>query len=113
MSATGVFRIPREIRDEDKWFRYFTKKQAAVIGGSLLIDYRMITIAAAKGLTLPAIVAAIILTLVAAGVVMVKLPVDVMFLTGGGITLSEWAFRVFLRVRGRDIYTKIRKEAAG
>lgn len=113
MAATGVFRVPREIRDEDKWFRYFTKKQAAVIVLSLLIDYKMITVAAARGLTLPAIIAAIIFTLIVAGAVMVRLPVDVMFLTGGGITLSEWLFRVFMRMRGRAIYTKIRGEEAG
>lgn len=112
MATTGVFRVPREIRDEDKWFRYFTKKQAAIIMLSLLIDYKMITAATARGLTLPAIIAAIIFTLIVAGAVMVQLPVDVMFLTGGGITLSEWLFRVFLRLRRRAIYTKIRREAA-
>ena len=112
MATTGVFRVPREIRDEDKWFRYFTKKQAAVIVLSLLVDYKMITAAATRGLTLPAIIVAIIFTLIIAGTVMVQLPVDMMFLTGGGMTLSEWLFRVFLRLHGRAIYTKLRKEAA-
>lgn len=31
MAATGVFRVPREFKDEDKWFRYFNKKQAVVM----------------------------------------------------------------------------------
>lgn len=110
MATTGVFRIPREIRDEDKWFRYFTKKQAVILVLSLLLDYKIIAAAAAKGLTLLAIIVSVIFTLTVAGVVMVRLPVDVMFLTGGGITLDEWLLRLFFRLRGRAIYTKLRKE---
>lgn len=112
VASTGVFRVPREIRDEDKWFRYFTKKQAAILIASLFLDYRIVTAAAAKGLTLPAIIVSIIFTLIIAGMVMVRLPVDVMFLTGGGITLDEWFLRVFLRLHGRAIYTKLRNEEA-
>lgn len=111
MAAAGVFRVPREFKDEDKWFRYFNKKQAVVIVGTLLMDYRMIMTASGHGLVLPAIVVAIILTLVAGGVVMIRLPVDVMFLTGGGITMDEWLFRVLLRKSRRVIYTKYSCEA--
>ena len=96
MAATGVFRVPREFKDEDKWFRYFNKKQAVVLVLTLLADYRMLV----------ALVAAVLLTLVAAGIVMVQLPVDVMFLTGGGITLDQWLFRIILRKSRRVIYTK-------
>lgn len=107
---TGVFRVPSEFKDEDKWFRYFTKKQAAVLVSSLLIDYRLVMAASPKGLLLPAAVAAVIFTVLTVGVVMVELPVDAMFLTGGGITLDQWLFRLFLRKRRRVIYTKYVKE---
>lgn len=106
MAATGVFRVPREFKDEDKWFRYFNKKQALVLVLTLLADYRMLVAASEHGLVLPALVVAVLLTLVIAGVVMVQLPVDVMFLTGGGITLDQWLFRVILRKCKRVIYTK-------
>lgn len=106
MAATGVFRVPREFKDEDKWFRYFNKKQAVVLVLTLLADYRMLVAASEHGLVLPALVAAVLLTLVAAGIVMVQLPADVMFLTGGGITLDQWLFRVILRKSRRVIYTK-------
>lgn len=106
MAATGVFRVPREFKDEDKWFRYFNKKQAVVLVLTLLADYRMLVAASEHGLVLPALVAAVLLTLVAAGIVMVQLPVDVMFLTGGGITLDQWLFRIILRKSRRVIYTK-------
>lgn len=106
MAATGVFRVPREFKDEDKWFRYFNKKQALVLVLTLLVDYRLLVKASGCGLMLPALIMAILLTLVVAGVVMVQLPVDVMFLTGGGITLDQWLFRVILRKCRRVIYTK-------
>lgn len=106
MAATGVFRVPREFKDEDKWFRYFNKKQAVVLVLTLLADYRMLVAASEHGLVLPALVAAVLLTLVTAGIVMVQLPVDVMFLTGGGITLDQWLFRIILRKSRRVIYTK-------
>lgn len=106
MAATGVFRVPREFKDEDKWFRYFNKKQAVVMVITGLFDYRVIMVGASHGFTLPAIVAAVLLTLTAGVLVMVHLPVDVMFLTGGGITLDQWIFRVFMRKRRKVIYTK-------
>ncbi len=59
MAAIGVFRIPREFKDEDKWFRYFNKKQAIIL-----------------------------------------------VLTGRGITLDQWIFRVILRKSKKVIYTK-------
>lgn len=106
MSQTGVFRVPREFKDEDKWFRYFNKKQAAVLVITGLADYRLVASASAHGLTLPAVILAILLLLVAGGLVLIQLPVDVMFLTGGGITLDQWIFRVLLRKRKKVIYTK-------
>lgn len=106
MAQTGVFRVPREFKDEDKWFRYFSKKQAAVLVITGLVDYRLIAAASKHGLTMPAVVAAILLLLVAGGLVLIHLPVDVMFLTGGGITLDQWIFRVILRKSKKVIYTK-------
>ncbi len=62
--------------------------------------------ASGKGLTLPAVIAALLLTLVAGGLVMVRLPVDAMYLMGGGITLDQWVFRTALRKCCKKIYTK-------
>lgn len=106
MAASGVFRVPREFKDEDRWFRYFNKKQAVVLVLTGLADYRIIMAASEKGFTLPAIIVALILTLVAGGMVMVRLPVDAMYLTGGGITLDQWVFRTVLRKCCRKIYVK-------
>jgi len=106
MARSGVFKIPKELKDEDKWFRYFTKKQAVPIAVTLLIDYRIIMWASQRNFLLPAIIVSVILTLLVAGIVMVELPVDVLFLSGGGITMEQWIRRVFIRKRNRKIYVK-------
>lgn len=106
MATTEVFRVPREFKNEDKWFRYFTKKQALVLVLTGLVDYRMVMFAAKYDMIIVAIVIAILLTLLIGGMVMIQLPVDMMFLIGGGITLDEWLLRVILRKCHRVIYTK-------
>lgn len=106
MAAKGVFKIPREFRDEDKWFRYFNKKQAIVLVLMLILDYRIIMAASTKNLVIPAILFSLVITITTVGVVMIQLPVEVMFLTGGGITLDQWILRVILRKTKRFVYTK-------
>ncbi len=112
MASTGVFRVSREFKDEDKWFRYFTKKQALVLILVLLADYKLIMAAAPHGMVIAAVIVSILITLVAGGMVMIELPVDVMFLTGGGITLDQWLFRVMLRKCCRVLYTKHTQEGS-
>lgn len=112
MASTGVFRVPREFKDEDKWFRYFTKKQALVLILVLLADYRLIMAAAPRGMLIAAVTISVLITLAAGGMVMIELPVDVLFLTGGGITLDQWIFRVILRKCRRVIYTKHAQEGS-
>lgn len=110
MASTGVFRVPREFKDEDKWFRYFTKKQAVVLILVLLTDYRLIMAAAPHGMVIAAVIVSVLMTLAAGSMVMIELPADVMFLTGGGITLDQWLFRVILRKCRRVLYTKHTQE---
>ena len=108
----GINRSIQGIKDEDKWFRYFTKKQALVMILVLLADYKLIMAAAPHGMVIAAIIVSILMTLVAGGMVMIELPVDVMFLTGGGITLDQWLFRVILRKSRKVIYTKHTQEGS-
>ena len=50
-----------------------------------IIDYRVLMGASAKGMLVPALIVMIFLTLLVMGIVMIRLPVDAMFLAGGGI----------------------------
>ena len=42
MSRLGVFQIPGEFKSDDKWFRYFNRKQAIVFVICGIIDYRVV-----------------------------------------------------------------------
>ncbi len=106
MSRLGVFPIPGEFKSEDKWFRYFDRKQALVLVICGIVDYRMVMGAAAKGLLVPALIAVLFLTITAMGIVMIRLPVDALFLSGGGLTIDELLLRFLYRKLHREIYTK-------
>lgn len=106
MSRMGVFSIPGEFKSEDKWFRYFNRKQAIVLVLCGILDYRVIMAANIKGLMVPAIILMLVFTMTAMGIVMIQLPVDALFLNGGGITIDQMLFRLFYRGLHRELYTK-------
>ena len=66
----------------------------------------MILFANAEGMLLPAIIIMLILTMTAMGIVMIHLPVDALFLSGGGLTVDQLIFRLLYRLRHRELYTK-------
>ena len=102
----GVYQIPREFKDEDKWFKYFTKKQAVVMILCGFTDYRIIMFTAGLGLLPAGVVLSCALTAAAAGCVMIILPLDGFFLMGGGLTISELLFRRLYRKRNHCLRTK-------
>lgn len=106
MSRLGVFQVPREFKSEDKWFRYFNRKQAVVLVICGIIDYRVVISASTKGLLIPALILMIFFTLTALGIVMIRLPVDTMFLSGGGLTIDELLIRILYRKGHCEIYAK-------
>ena len=115
MAGHGVYQIPREFKDEDKWFKYFTKKQALVVLFCGVMDYQMINLFAVKNLLIAGILLSCLLTIILVGgflgmlmffTVMVVLPLDNFFLTGGGLTIMEWLLRYLYRRKSRCLYTK-------
>lgn len=106
MSKLGVFQIPGEFKSEDRWLRYFNRKQAIVLVVCGVIDYRAIMWASTKGLLIPAIIVMLIVTLFVMGSVMIRLPVDALFLNGGGNTIDELLFRITYRKLHREIGVK-------
>lgn len=106
MAGYGVYQIPREFKDEDKWFKYFTKKQALVVLFCGVVDYQMINLLAAKNLLIVGILLSCLLTIILVGGVMIVLPLDNFFLTGGGLTIMEWLLRYLYRRKSRCLYTK-------
>ena len=113
MAEYGVYQIPREIKDEDKWFRYFTKKQALVVVLCGIADYRLINYFAARDLVIVGILLACLITVLFVGSMMVVLPLDNFFLAGGGLTIVEWLFRWIYRSKSKCIYAKNMDEESG
>ena len=106
MAGHGIYQIPREFKDEDKWFKYFTKKQAIVVLACGIADYQLISIFSANNLLVVGILLACLITIVLVGGVMIVLPLDNFFLTGGELTIVEWLIRYLYRRRSRCLYTK-------
>ena len=106
MAKLGGFPIPGEFKNEDRWFRYFNRKQATVLVLCGILDYRVIMFANLKGMLVPAITLMLMFTMTMMGIVMVRLPVDVLFLNGGGITIDQLLFRILYRKIHRELYTK-------
>lgn len=106
VARMGIYQIPTEIKDQDKWFTYFTKKQAVVLVATGILDYRMIMGAGSNGMLLPAILISILITGVMAALVLIHLPADELFLSGGGIMLDQWLLRIYIRKKNKIIYVK-------
>ncbi len=100
MSRIGVFPIPGEFKSEDRWFRFFNRKQAVVLVICVIMEANM------RGMLIPALIVTIFFTLLAMGIVMIRLPCDAMFLSGGGVTIDELIFRVLYRKLHREICIK-------
>lgn len=101
-----TYNIPSEFTDEDKWFKYFTKKDMGVIlvtGVITLTLYKLSDSLLEKpfiGLIIGGIIMCISLFCS-----MVKLP-DTLYLTGGGQTILTLMMRRLVRKRNRVIYIK-------
>ena len=63
MAKLGVFPIPGEFKSEDKWSRYFNRKQAAVLVLCGILDYKIIMFANLKGMLVPAIIVMLLFTI--------------------------------------------------
>lgn len=95
MAQLGNYRIPREVEDEDKWFRYFTKKQLAVLVIVLLIDWKVCSFFYKLHCIVIGITLAILFLIIALAAVMIKMP-RIKYLYGG-IGLDILLIRIIIR----------------
>lgn len=98
MAALGKYKIPRPFQDEDKWFKYFTKKQLVYVGISLVIALRLIFwVKDYNGLIqIPVLTVGCILIICALLFGMLKMPDD-RYLWGGGTTIEKLVVRLIRR----------------
>lgn len=113
MSSLGKYKIPTPFKDEDKWLKYFTKKQLMYIGFGLMICLPLLklTWTAPSLLKIPVMVFCIIVMGTALIIGMATMPDD-KYLWGGGTKLDKLLFRI-IRKRlksNKVLYVKNYKE---
>jgi hypothetical protein len=104
--AKLTYSIPSEFSDEDRWFKFFTKKDVGVLvvtGALTIFLYKTTGTLFGKpfiGLLVGGIIMAISLFLS-----MAKLP-DTMYMAGGGQTIASILLKKLLRKKNKMVYVK-------
>lgn len=103
----GKYKVPGELKDEDKWFRFFTKNQLVAALVVLIVDWRLIVFTSKLHIVIIGFIIAILLTIVSALVILCKMPSN-KHLYGGGFGLHILLLRVLnrkLRKKNKVVYT--------
>lgn len=107
MSNIGRYKVPSELKDEDKWFRFFTKKHLAAIAVVAFIDFQIVALSFKLHIVIVGIILALFIAIVAAIIIPFNVPAH-MHLHGGGQAISTIALRIMRRKlipRNKVIYT--------
>lgn len=100
------FPIPLEFSDEDKYFKYFTKKNILALLLSGIVCYCIAKLSAALlGTMLPGLIVGLLMVLVIVGVTMLPIP-ETEYMKGAGLTLDVIIIRRIIRRTSRVIYIK-------
>lgn len=102
----GDYAVMHELKDEDKWLKYFTKKQLLYYGVAILIGIGEILLLYKISLVVVG-VELLIINLIVAFLIQQKMPQD-KYLWGGGTLIQELLLRVIKKnLPGkRNLYTK-------
>lgn len=100
-----VHSIPSEFTDEDKWFKFFKKRNLVVIAAGLGVTGFFFKIATPFGLGVPLGLFGIVVTVIATIITMIPLP-ETNYLKGGGQTLDVILLRRYIRKKNKKIYIK-------
>lgn len=96
MARPGRYKVMREMKDEDKWFRWFTKEQLIYLGIFGGVGVGAVVLFASIHLTLIGMVIAIML--IAFGLILPRFDMpDDKYIIGGGMPLKVIAKRIILK----------------
>lgn len=113
MADIGRYKVPSELKDEDKWFRFFTKKHLAAIAVVAFIDFQVVTLAYRLHMMIVGIILALAIAIIAAVIIPFSIPAH-MHLHGGGQAISTIVWRIMRRKlisKNKIIYTYTGDEA--
>ena len=101
MAKLGRYKVPREFKDEDKWFKIFTKKQLLFFIGAVAICAGVLFVA--NLIHLQFVGAVISVLVLAIGVILPRANMpDDKYLIGGGMPLDTLFVRVVAKIILKD-----------
>ncbi len=110
MSQLGQYKTPGELKDEDKWFKFFTKKQLVIAIVVLIIDWNIAVIFNKIHLIVIGITLDVFITIVMAIITLLPMPAN-KHIFGGGLPLYRIAYRILIRkLFNKHIYTTMYEE---
>lgn len=102
--SLGDYPIMKELKDEDKWFKYFTMKQLLAYGIAASVGIALTVLLYKVGLEIIGIVF-LIFNIAIVAIMQIKIPYD-KYLIGGGFRVFNIFQRLILKYRNRVIYTR-------
>ncbi len=107
MAELGTYQIPKEFRDEDKWFKFFNRKQLAITGGGILLCVPPSFIFHQLGYLQIGLAIDEIIILAALLLAFLPLPTE-RFLVGGGFMLNQIVLRLIIKnlPKNKKLYVK-------
>lgn len=96
MSRIGRYKTPKEFKDEDIWFKWFTKKQIIYLVVCAGISFVIFTVLQKIHLTLIGAMLVVILMLAGFMVPRMDMPAD-KYLIGGGMPLEQVMLRILVK----------------
>ena len=111
MRKVGRYRTPKEIKDEDIWFKWFTKKQFVYMGISCAVAVFIFMLLQKLRLTLFGAMIAVILVFAGFTIPRFDMPAD-KYLIGGGMPLEQIIKRILIKnfLQKKNIYVTDHKE---
>jgi len=105
--ALGRYKIPRELQDQDLWFKVFTKKQLLISVISLAACIGICIVANTMGILIIGVVISLFIIILTGALLFLKMP-QKKHMNGGGYGLDVLAIRVLrkkLLKKNKYIYT--------
>lgn len=96
MSDLGSYQIPKPFKDEDKWFKYFTKKQLIVVGAALGVSVLIMSFFAGIHLFGVGLAIAEVILILSITASFIRIPND-KYLIGGGYHIAQILFRMIVK----------------
>lgn len=102
--ALGRYKVPSELKNENKWFKFFTIPQLCVIGVALVVAIFLLIIFAKQGVFPVGFFIFLLIMIAAFSVVMIKVP-DEYYLFGAKEPVGVIFLRLLIKkLRHRKVY---------